>query len=628
MILERIEQPNDIKKIDPEDLDQLAREIRQFLLEKISVTGGHIASNLGTVELTMALHLAFDLPKDKIIWDVGHQSYTHKLLTGRKQAFDEIRCYGGISGFPKRDESEYDAFNTGHSSTSISAGLGMAEARDLMGEDYHIISVIGDGSLTGGMAYEALNNASRLKKNFIIVLNDNNMSISENVGGVSRMMSSLRTSKGYNDLKENVAEALAKIPGVGSDLIRRIKNTKSGLKQLFVPGMLFEDMGITYLGPVDGHDIRAMTEIFEDAKQLSRAVVVHVITKKGKGYVPAENDPANFHGVGAFDIATGAPLKKSKPGYSQVAGQALCRLAEKDPRVVAITAAMTDGVGLKQFKKQFPDRFFDVGIAEQHAATFAAGLAVGGLKPYFCVYSSFLQRAYDQIIHDVCLQKLPVTFLVDRSGIVGNDGETHQGIFDLSFLQTVPNMTVLAPKNGIELIDAIQFSGSFNAPLAIRYPRGAASLTLKEFRAPITFGKAEMLYSAKAEMLTRGNAVAILAAGSMVETGDEVRRLLKADGYEVTLVNARFVRPFDEKTVRELAEKHRLLVTLEENVLSGGFGEHVAAFVKVSGLTADVLPLALPDGYVEHGNPGVLMSMLGMDAEGIRKKILDRLENK
>ncbi len=617
MILDQINQPNDIKKIAPKDYDMLAAEIRDFLLQKISVTGGHLASNLGAVELTMALHLAFDLPEDKLIWDVGHQSYTHKLLTGRKKDFDEIRCFGGISGFPNRNESRFDAFNTGHSSTSISAGLGLAQARDLLGQDHYVVSIIGDGSLTGGMAYEALNNASQMKKNFIIVLNDNNMSISENIGGVSRMMNSLRTAPGYNGLKENVSTALSRIPSVGEGLVRRISNTKSSLKQLFIPGMFFENMGLTYLGPVDGHDINQMIHAFHDAKRLNRTVVVHVMTHKGQGYAPAENNPEAFHGVGSFVLETGKAAKKTSRTYTDVFSQVFCAMAKKDSRLVGITAAMPEGTGLKLFHHLYPDRFFDVGIAEEHAVTFAAGLAAGGLKPYVCVYSSFLQRAYDQMIHDVCLQNLNVTFCIDRAGLVGSDGETHQGLFDLSYLQTIPNMNIFAPKNCYELADILRFSAEFQGPLAIRYPRGTAYEGLKEFREPIQYGKSEVLYEEQE--------IAILAVGSMVETACAVRDVLKAEGYNVTLVNVRFIRPMDQALLERLALTHRIFITMEENVHSGGFGEHVDAFCAEQELPVQMINIAIPNMYVEHGSVDKLKHVISIDAEGALRQIHNAL---
>ena len=448
MLLEQIKEPQDIKDLSAEELKELAEEIRSFLIEKISVTGGHLASNLGVVELTIALFLAFDLPTDKVIWDVGHQSYTHKILSGRRELFDELRQYGGLSGFPKRKESPYDAFDTGHSSTSISAGLGMAQGRDLLGEDYRVVSVIGDGALTGGMAYEALNNAARIKKNFIIVLNDNNMSISENVGGMSRYLNGIRSDKAYNRLKKDVTAALTRIPLIGDGLVDKISRTKNSIKQLVIPGMLFENMGITYLGPVDGHNVRAMVKIFREAKKLDHAVLVHVNTVKGKGYGPAQKNPARFHGVEPFDPATGKALKeKVYPGYTDVFSKKLSQMAKTNPRLVAITAAMPDGTGLKAFAKQFPERFFDVGIAEQHGVTSAAGMAAAGMKPVVAVYSSFLQRGFDQILHDVCIQNLPVVFALDRAGLVGSDGETHQGIFDLSYLTSIPIMSVMERKN-------------------------------------------------------------------------------------------------------------------------------------------------------------------------------------
>lgn len=619
MILDQIQKPNDIKNIDPKDYSQLAEEIRKFLLEKISVTGGHLASNLGVVELTMALHLAFDLPKDKLIWDVGHQSYTHKLLTGRKDGFDEIRCYGGISGFPNRKESVCDAFNTGHSSTSISAGLGIAHARDLKGEDFSVVSVIGDGALTGGMAYEALNNASQLKSNFIIVLNDNNMSISENIGGVSRMLGNLRTAPQYNDLKANVTQNLSRVPGIGNQLVKRISMAKQGIKQLFIPGMFFENMDITYLGPVDGHDIPMMINVFQEARRLNRAVVVHVMTKKGRGYEPAERHPEAYHGVNPFVVETGKPKKeKREPNYTDVFSKVFCQMAEKDESIVGITAAMPDGVGLKRFQKLYPERFFDVGIAEAHGVTFAAGLAAGGMKPYFCVYSSFLQRAYDQILHDVCIQNLNVTFAIDRAGLVGSDGETHQGLFDLSFLQTIPGMSILAPKNCFELADALRFSAEFEGPLAIRYPRGTASRKMKSFRAPIVYGKSEILYEEEE--------IALFAVGTMVETACQVRNQLKARGYKVSLVNARFVKPLDEEMLEHLAQGHKILVTMEENVQSGGFGEHVTSLCSEKKLPFSVISVAIPNSYVEHGNVDILKHEMGIDAEGALQTILKELE--
>ena len=616
MALEKIEQINDIKQIPPEEYELLALEIRDFLVEKISRTGGHLASNLGVVELTMALHLCFDLPKDKIIWDVGHQSYTHKLLTGRKSGFDELRKYGGMSGFPKRKESDCDCFDTGHSSTSISAGIGLVAARDLLGTDEYVISVIGDGALTGGMAYEALNNASRLRKNFIIVLNDNNMSIAENVGGMSEYLNGLRTNEVYTSFKSGVEQSLNRIPG-GVHLANQLKKTKSGIKQLLIPGMLFEDMGITYLGPVDGHDIHRLLDVFRKAKRVKGAVLVHVLTKKGRGYAPAERHPARFHGAEPFEIETGLPRsRRKKANYQDVFSTCMVKLGQRHGNVVAITAAMPDGTGLKRFKNIYPERFFDVGIAEGHAVTFAAGLAAGGLRPIFAVYSSFLQRAYDQVLHDVCIQNLPVVFAIDRAGLVGSDGETHQGIFDLSYLSSIPNMHIMAPKNKWELSDMLKFAVEFDGPIALRYPRGEAYDGLREFRRPIVYGKSEWIYEEED--------IALLAVGSMVKTAEQVRRKLKEIGYSCSLVNARFVKPIDTEVIRELAGEHKLLVTMEENVRSGGYGEKVLDYAAEQGFPVQVLNISIPDEYVEHGNVDALYEEVGIDAESVTRRIIEK----
>ena len=610
MILEQIKGPEEIKALSQEELVVLAQEIREFLIEKISHTGGHLASNLGVVELTIALFKTLNLPEDKVIWDVGHQSYTHKILSGRMGEFDELRQYGGISGFPKRKESPYDAFDTGHSSTSISAGLGIAQARDILGKDYKVVSVIGDGALTGGMAYEALNNAAQIKKNFIIVLNDNNMSISENVGGMSRYLGGLRTGSGYNSLKKSVTVALDRIPVVGQAMIDKIKRTKNSIKQLFIPGMLFENMGITYLGPVDGHNIQELCKVLREAQNLDHAVLVHVLTKKGKGYAPAERHPCRFHGVGAFDIKTGKALEqKTYPTYTDVFSRKICQLGEKYENLVTITAAMPDGTGLSAFRKKYPGRFFDVGIAEAHAVTSAAGMALAGLKPVVAVYSSFLQRAYDQILHDVCIQNLPVVFAVDRAGLVGSDGETHQGIFDYSYLTSIPNMSVMATKNLWELRAMLDFAMEYDRPLAIRYPRGTAYRGLKEFAMPIAYGKGEMLFEE--------SGIALLAVGSMVSTGEHVREKLKSQGLSCSLANGRFVKPFDEELVDRLAKRHSLIVTMEENVLQGGYGLAVTAYIHEHYPQVRVLNIALPDAYVEHGNVSVLREGLGIDSDSI-----------
>lgn len=614
MILEKINKPNDIKKLSPIEYNQLADEIRQFLIDKISVTGGHLASNLGVVELTMALHIVFNLPKDKLIWDVGHQSYTHKILTGRKNQFDELRKFGGMSGFPKRNESDYDAFDTGHSSTSISAGLGIAMARDVQHEDYSVVSVIGDGALTGGMAYEALNNASSIKGNFVIILNDNTMSISKNVGGVSNMLSEIRSSDSYYDLKENIGNVLYKLPK-GDKVVKLIQKTKSNLKQVILHDSMFESMGIYYLGPVDGHDMDKLIKILTVAKRINGPVLVHVVTQKGRGYKPAERNPSKFHGIGPFDVATGMEINKSAlPTYSQVFSNSICEIAKKDRSVCAITAAMPDGVGLAKFSKWFPDRFFDVGIAEAHAVTFAAGLSAGGLKPVFAVYSSFLQRAYDQILHDVCIQQLHVVFAIDRAGLVGSDGETHQGIFDISFLSSIPNMTIMAPKNDYELKSSLEFAlEEFNGPIAIRYPRGEAVVRFHEFNAPVEYGKAEFMYEE--------SDIAILALGSMVDTAFNVRERLKEQGYNVTLVNARFVKPIDSAMLDKISTTHKLIVTLEENVSSGGFGRAVCQYINDKELHNYVLDISLPDDYIEHGSVDILRRETGIDEDTIVKRI-------
>ena len=618
MVLDQIQNVNDIKNLTEEEIDTLRDEIRTFLIESIAKTGGHLASNLGVIELTMALHLSFDLTKDKVVWDVGHQSYTHKILTGRKDGFEHLREYGGMSGFPKTEECEADSFNTGHSSTSISAGLGMAEAREIMGDNYSVVSVIGDGALTGGMAFEALNNASRIKTNFIIVLNDNNMSISENVGGLSKYLNDFRTADVYMDLKDGVANSLSKIPVYGDRIVRKIRNAKSGIKQLFVPGMFFEEMGITYLGPVDGSNIKAMRRAFAEAKRVRGPVLVHVLTKKGDGYIPAERHPARFHGITPFDIETGVPLhKQSKAHYTDVFSTVMKKMGEREPKLVAVTAAMADGTGLRRFHNLYPERFFDVGIAEEHAVTFAAGMAKSGLKPVFAVYSSFLQRAYDQILHDVCLQNLPVVFAIDRAGLVGKDGATHQGIFDLSYLATIPNLTIMAPKNKWELSDMLKFAIAADTPMAIRYPRGDACDRWKEKRAPIEKGKAEVL--------CEGTEVALFAIGSMVETAWKVMDKLQERGISTTVVNARFAAPLDKECICSLAQKHRLLVTLEENVASGGMGEHVAALLMEEQCRIKLLRIAVPDTFVEHGDVDTLYRVLGMDADTVTNRICEGL---
>ena len=616
--LDEVNSPKDIKKLNIDQLNELCGEIRQKMIETVSKNGGHLASNLGVVELTVALHMVFNSPTDQIVFDVGHQCYTHKILTGRKDEFDTLRTEGGISGFTRPVESEHDIFSSGHSSTSISAAIGLAKAKKLRGEKGKVIAVIGDGALTGGLAYEALNNSGNENSNLIVVLNDNNMSISENVGGLNKYLNDFRTADAYMDLKDGVVNSLSKIPVYGDRIVRKIRNAKSGIKQLFVPGMFFEEMGITYLGPVDGSNIKAMRRAFAEAKRVRGPVLVHVLTKKGNGYVPAERHPARFHGTAPFDIETGVPLhKQSKAHYTDVFSTVMKKMGEREPKLVAITAAMTDGTGLKRFRNLYPERFFDVGIAEEHAVTFAAGMAKSGLKPVFAVYSSFLQRAYDQILHDVCLQKLPVVFAIDRAGLVGKDGATHQGIFDLSYLATIPNLTIMAPKNKWELSDMLKFAIAADTPMAIRYPRGDACDLWKEKRAPIESGKAEVL--------CEGTEVALFAIGSMVETAWKVMEKLQERGISATVVNARFAAPLDKECICGLAQKHRLLVTLEENVASGGMGEHVAALLMEEQSRIKLLRIAVPDTFVEHGDVDTLYRVLGMDADTVTNRICEGL---
>ena len=614
MVLDKIQRPNDVKELKEQELPILADEIRQFIIDKVSDNGGHLASNLGVVELTIALHRCLNFPQDKLIWDVGHQSYTHKILTGRKNGFDSLRKYHGMSGFPKRDESNCDAFDTGHSSTSLSAGLGMVCARELKKEKYKVVSVIGDGSLTGGLAFEALNNAASLKSNYIMILNDNHMSISENVGGLSHYLAGVRTAKGYTNFKKNVKASLSKMNAIGEELERNIRRAKSMLKQVFIPGMFFEDMGITYLGPIDGHNIEALTEVIEDAKQVEGAVLIHVITEKGKGYEPAQLHPESYHGVGPFIKKNGMAKKpKEEATYTDIFAKTICELAQTHEKLVTITAAMMDGCGLKGFAKRFPDRFFDVGIAEEHAVTFACGLAAGGFHPFFAVYSSFLQRGYDQILHDMCMQNLPVTLMLDRAGLVGNDGETHQGVFDLSYLTMIPNMIVFAPKNRYEFQDAIAFAAGFEAPMAIRYPKTDAVRVLKEYREPIKLGKSEWI--------RRGSRVALLAIGTMVETAMEVEELLAKDGIDATVVNLRFAKPLDYEMLDEVLDYHSLIVTMEENVLSGGVGEHICRYVELHSTGVRVIACGIPDKFIHQGSIKELLEETGLDAQSIYQKI-------
>ncbi len=614
MLLDKIKKANDIKSIPQEQLPQLAAEIREFLIKSISETGGHLASNLGTIELTIAMHYVYDLPDDKIIWDVGHQAYTHKVLTGRKEEFTKLRQFGGLSGFPKRGESPCDSFNTGHSSTSLSAGVGFVKAREVLGKDYQVAAVIGDGSLTGGMAYEAMNNASTVKSNYTMVLNDNKMSIAENVGGVSALLNNVRTADPYINLKTGIENHLNKT-NVGEKLANYLRNTKNSLRQLLVPGKLFENMGITYIGPLDGHDIDQLIRVLEQTKKIDHSVIVHVLTEKGKGYAPAEKCPRKFHGTDAFHIETGEPKKKKeKATYTDVFGASMKKIGEENEKVVAITAAMPDGTGLYRFAEEYPDRFFDVGIAEQHAVTFSAAMAAEGLKPVVAIYSSFLQRAYDQIVHDVCMQKLPVVFAIDRAGLVGSDGETHQGVFDLSYLSMIPEMTVMAPKNKWELHDMLKFAIKYDGPIAIRYPRGTAYEGVEEIRTPIEYGKSEVL--------AKGNAIAILAVGSMVPSAVRVKEELVSQGVSCTLINVRFVKPLDETLILELAKSHEMIVTMEDNAETGGFGQQVRSLILDNQISTNTEIVAIPDKFIEQGSIEELQRELGMDPQTVAMRVM------
>lgn len=614
MILEKIKEANDVKQLSLSECEQLAQEIRDFLIRSLSETGGHLASNLGVVELTIALHRFLHFPEDKLVWDVGHQAYTHKILTGRKEQFATLRKTGGLSGFPKRKESDCDAFDTGHSSTSISAGLGLVQARDLKGENYQVVSVIGDGALTGGMAYEALNNAAELKKNFIIILNDNEMSITRNVGGMSSYLDHIRMAAPYTELKMGVTNALKKIPKVGDGMVDALHKTKSSIKQLVIPGMLFENMGLTYLGPVDGHDMRQLGKVLQEAKRKQGPVLIHVLTEKGRGYEPAMRHPARFHGAAPYEVETGLPKSNGNPSYTDIFSTVMRKFGDREPDVVAVSAAMVPGTGLKRFGNMFPERLFDVGIAEEHAVTFAAGLALGGLRPVVAIYSSFLQRAVDQILHDVCMQNLPVVFAVDRAGLVGSDGETHHGCFDLSYLSMMPNMTVMAPKNKWELSDMLKFAIRQKSPVAIRYPRGEAYTGLEDYRAPIEMGKAEIL--------EKGKEIAILAVGNMVRTAVQVTENLRNCGYEPTLVNMRFVKPLDMDLLEILREDHSLIVTMEENVKSGGFGEQVMTYYGSRLHSPAVRIVAIEDQFVPHGRVEDLMHQQQMDSASVTERIL------
>ncbi|MFV3013698.1 1-deoxy-D-xylulose-5-phosphate synthase [Clostridium botulinum] len=614
-ILDKYQDFDSIKSMSINELNQFSYEIREFLIDNVSKTGGHLASNLGVVELTLSIFNVFDLNKDKIIWDVGHQAYVHKILTGRKDKFNTLRQYGGLSGFPKKCESPYDAFETGHSSTSISAALGMARARDIKGEDNKVIAVIGDGALTGGMAFEALNDLGFNKTDLIIILNDNQMSIAENVGGMSSYLSKVRLDPTYNKLKKEVNNTLNKIPNVGKGMARSLERVKNGIKQMIVPGMFFENLGIKYLGPIDGHDIKELSKVMKMAKDIKGPVLIHTITKKGKGYAYAEKKPDKFHSIGSFDCTSGEINSKACLSYSGVFGEELTKIGKEDKRVVAITAAMKDGTGLRKFAETFPKRFFDVGIAEQHAVTLAAGIATEGLKPVFAVYSTFLQRAYDQILHDICIQNLPVVFAIDRAGIVGSDGETHQGIFDLSYLSSLPNMTIIAPKCLEEMKPMLKWALNQNSPVAIRYPRGGDIKSLE--MTPI-----KNMKKGKWEVICEEGDIAIIATGKMVQHAIIARGALKEYGIKSTIVNANFINPIDKELIKNFVKKGYKIVTVEDNVIKGGFGSLVLQYISELKANNTVLNLGFKDKFVPHGSTDILYKIEGLDPEGIVKNII------
>ncbi len=616
-ILEQINRPEDVKNLTPAQLDLLAEEIRCFLVNSVSKTGGHLASNLGVVELTLAIYQSFSLPEDKIIWDVGHQTYVHKLLTGRRDQFGTLRQFGGLSGFPKSEESPYDAFNTGHSSTSISAALGMATARDMSGENYYVAAVIGDGALTGGMAYEALNDAGLLKKNFIVILNDNEMSISKNVGGISNYLTKLRSKPGYFRLKAVLERAFRKIPVIGEPTLLALKKLKDNIRHLLTSNTIFEDLGFTYLGPIDGHDIKLIRFVLENAKRIDGPVLVHVLTKKGKGYKFAEESPVKFHGISRFRVDTGKLEQTQKSeDYSAVFGKSLTEFAEKSSAVCAITAAMPLSTGLASFAKKYPNRFFDAGIAEQHAVTFAAGLAKGGFVPVVAVYSSFLQRAYDQILHDVCLQNLHIIFCVDRAGLVGEDGETHQGVFDISFLSAMPHMTLLAPANFNELHDMLHYAlFEHRGPISIRYPRGNAQSQ---------YAGASSFVPHAADLAAEGDDIGILSVGTMTQQALEVRKILSGQAIGAAVINLRTIFPLDKTYIRSLAQKYSMLVTLEDGIKRGGFGEAVSACLAESQASCRLLIKAHDNPVIPHGKPEILYRQCGLDASSVAQDIITK----
>ncbi|SHJ48846.1 1-deoxy-D-xylulose-5-phosphate synthase [Paramaledivibacter caminithermalis] len=620
-IITKVNSPEDLRELSYEDLRRLSKEIRNFLLESVSKTGGHLASNLGIVELTLALHRVFNSPNDKIIWDVGHQAYVHKIITGRKDKFHTLRQFKGLSGFPKCKESVHDCFETGHSSTSISAGLGMALARDLKGEKYSVLSIIGDGALTGGMAFEALNHAGHSETDFIVILNDNEMSISENVGGLSKYLNRLRTDPTYFKMKDDVEQILSKIPAIGKSVVKTAQKAKETIKYFFVPGVLFEELGFTYIGPVNGHDIKELTDVFKRAKKMKGPILIHTITKKGKGYRFAERYPDKFHGIGPFALETGKKIEKTEgQTYSNIFGDTLLELAEENSDIVAITAAMPSGTGLSKFAEKYPERFFDVGIAEQHGVTFAAGLASNGLRPVFAVYSTFLQRGYDQVLHDVCLQNLPVVLCIDRAGIVGHDGETHHGVFDLSFLSNIPNIKIAVPKDGKELRSMMKYAFSQKSPIAIRYPRGISKDLTTE-------NNIDDIYDERAEVISIGKDACIIAVGKMVARAIEVSKLLKKDGIETTVINARFVKPLDKDTILSSIKDINNIFTMEDNVKIGGFGSQILNMLSSNEIgSKNVKVFAFPDKFIEHGETETLFKNYNLDTEGIYKQIISYLK--
>lgn len=618
-ILDRIQTFEDTKELNYHETSDLCNDIRKFLIDNISKTGGHLASNLGVVELTVALYRVFDLNKDKVIWDVSHQTYVHKILTGRKNNFETLRKYEGMSGFLKKSESKYDFFEAGHSSTSISAAVGFSRARDIKNENHEVVAVIGDGALTGGMAFEALNDLGYRKSKTVVILNDNEMSISKNVGSLSNILNDLRVDPKYNKIKKQVKSSLIKVPYIGEKISEGIGSVKKAVKQVVIPRMIFEDMGLHYFGPIDGHDVKHLEEILEDAKKIDGPVIIHVITKKGKGYKPAESRPNEFHGVGAFDIKTGKTLKGKSDNYSSAVGRAMCSIAEKDDKVVCITAAMPKGTGLLEFSEKYPERFFDVGIAEQHAVTMAAGMASSGLKPFFAVYSTFLQRAYDQVLHDIALQKVPVVIGIDRAGIVGDDGETHQGVFDISFLSQIPNLNIMAPKKISEVHKVLEWAFKSGEPTMIRYPRGG------DLEKSCSIEDIEVIKKGKWEIIKNGTDVAILSNGRLIGKALEATEILEENGVSVSVINTIFLKPMDKVMLKEVACKHKIIVTIEDNIIRGGFGENVLSFYNNKNIDVKTINLGFPDEFIQHGNIELLYDKYGLSGEKISQSILNEL---